>query len=112
MTSIEQIKSGLTRYAEEKIVGSVDGLQKVVLGVGIAMYLERLEAILGDINKHPLVSGLGIVDGGRVDTDRLYNHLRTQIEKTGPVSFDVPMIGRFKMGRADVDDIFRYIAGG
>lgn len=108
MVSIDRVKRGIARYLDSELI-KMTGWQKWVFGAGAAMYLENFASVVSKLREHPAVNALGIInETGDIAVEKLYQHLRIQAQK-GPITFDVPMVGRITLSEADVDKLYQYI---
>lgn len=109
MATLAQVKTGAAAYIEQEIIAKIGGWQKWVAGAAASMALNRADAIFETLRQNPAVQLLGIVDGdGNIDLDALYAEFKRQAQR-GPVSFDVPMIGKLTLNEGDVDKIYNSI---
>ena len=112
MVTMTQIQNGLAKYIDSEIVASMPGWQKWVFGAGAAIALENLPATIGRYKDHELVKMLGVMDkDGNIDLQKVYHGVKRQSAK-GPVSFNIPGMGKLTLHDADVDKIYNMIMGG
>lgn len=111
MATLAQVKAGAAAYIEQEIISKIGGWQKWVAGAAVSMALNRADAIFETLRQNPAVQLLGIIDGdGNIDVDTLYTEFKKQAQR-GPISFDVPMIGKLTLNEGDVDKIYQSIKG-
>lgn len=111
MATLAQVKAGAAAYIEQEIISKIDGWQKWIAGAVVARTLDRADTIVDALRQNPAVQMLGIFDdSGDIDIDALYTEFKKQAQR-GPVSFDVPMIGRLTLNESDVDKIYQSIKG-
>lgn len=112
MATLAQVKTGAATYIESEIISKIGGWQKWVAGAAVSMALNRADAIYETLRQNPAVGMLGIIDdSGNIDIDTLYAEFKRQAQR-GPISFDVPMIGKLTLNESDVDKIYQSIKGG
>jgi len=108
MVTINQIKIGAARFFEETLLNNMSGLEKVLIGTGMAMYIAKFDGIVQRIAEMPAIKALDIIHGDNVDLDSVYKHLRGELEREGSVSLDLPII-KMKMDVNDLDKLVRKI---
>lgn len=109
MVTVTQIQNGLARYIDEEVVAAMPGWQKWVFGAGASIALNNLPATMERIKNTEVVKMLGVIDAqGDIDMAKIYQGVKKQSEK-GPVSFEIPAMGKMTLNDADVDKIYRYI---
>lgn len=111
MATLAQVKTGAAAYIEQEIIAKIGGWQKWVAGAAVSMALNRADAIFEALRQNPAVKLLGIIDdSGEIGIDALYSEFKKQAQR-GPISFDVPMIGKLTLNESDVDKIYQSIKG-
>lgn len=108
MVTIRQIKTGAAQFFEEALLVNISGLEKVLVGTGIAMYIGKLDGIMANMADMPAVKALDIIHGENVDIDTVYTYLREELQKEGVVTLDLPVI-KMKMNVDDLDKLVRKI---
>lgn len=108
MVTVRQIKAGAAQFFEESLLANISGLEKVLVGTGIAMYLGKLDGIMANVSEMPAVKALDIIHGDNVDLDTVYQYLREELYKEGAVSLDLPVI-KMKMNVEDLDKLVKKI---
>lgn len=109
MVSIDRVKRGIAQYLDRNLINKMTGWQKWVFGAGAALYLENLSGTVMQLREHPAIKPLGIIDeNGNIAVEKVFQHLRVQAQK-GPISFDIPMMGRITLSEADVNELYQYI---
>lgn len=114
MVTIEQIEKGLASYLDSELMPNLqlEGIQKVLTGTAIGLFIKRSENIVKSYADKPFVKLLGIMDdNGDVDIDILTKELKTNIPEEG-VSINVPLLGTMKFHKSDVDVLYKHITGG
>lgn len=108
MVTIRQIKTGAAQFFEEALLVNISGLEKVLVGTGIAMYIGKLDGIIANVADMPAVKALDIIRGENVDIDTVYTYLREELQKEGVVTLDLPVI-KMRMNVDDLDKLVRKI---
>ena len=111
MATLAQVKAGVAAYIEQEIISKIGGWQKWVAGAVVSMALNRADGIFDALKDNPAIKLLGIIDdSGNIDIEALYAEFKRQAQR-GPISFDVPMIGKLTLNESDVDKIYANIKG-
>ena len=111
MATLAQVKAGAAAYIEQEIIAKIDGWQKWVAGAAVSMALNRADGIFDVLKQNPAIKLLGVIDdSGNIDIEALYTEFKRQAQR-GPISFDVPMVGRLTLNESDVDKIYANIKG-
>ena len=111
MATLAQVKAGAAAYIEQEIISKIGGWQKWVAGAAVSMALNRADGIFDTLKDNPAIKLLGIIDdSGNIDIEALYAEFKRQAQR-GPISFDVPMIGKLTLNESDVDKIYANIKG-
>jgi hypothetical protein len=112
MVSVDQIKNGVAKYIDTEIIPALPGWKKWVFGGGAVLMLSN-QQVIDMVFNNQMVKALGIItDSGMVDIDKVHTAIMPQIQKTGAIDIDIPMIGTIKIGASDVDTLYRMIVGG
>ena len=101
MISMDQLKTGLTVFVSDKMAPAIAQPAK-----RFAMACAA-ELMIENIDKHPVVAHLGVVDDGQVDIDKLYRVMRKNAKE--PIQIKIPVIGEFRFNQADIDTLFTTI---
>lgn len=111
MIHYSRVIQGLMLYIENEIAAKLAGSWKAWVVRGMAgMASMKAEPLFRTIAANPIVSALGIVEGENVNVDMLIAELRKQAQ-TSTATIDIPGIGPYTVGVADVDALNRYIRG-
>lgn len=118
MISMNQVKSGLTRYLDAEFAPKLprgDLRQNLKAGAALAwcMYaISHLETLLPEYAKKAGLDKLGAMDdAGNLDIDGLAAALKPQIGDAG-ISAELPVVGELTVYPADLDLLVRYIKEG
>ena len=109
MATVTQIQNGIAKYIDEEVVAAMPGWQKWVFGAGASIALNNLPATIERVKNTEVVKMLGVIDAqGNIDMAKIYQGVKKQSAK-GPVTFEIPAMGKMTLNDADVDKIYRYI---
>ena len=109
MVTTTQIQNGLAKYIDEEVVAAMPGWQKWVFGAGASIALNNLPATIERVKNTEVVKMLGVIDAqGEIDIAKIYQGVKKQSAK-GPVTFEIPAMGKMTLNDSDVDKIYRFI---
>ena len=108
MYEYSKILDAIAKFVDEDILTNVNGWQKWVLGSGIGLVLNDGEDMLNQIKDNEFVKMLKIVDGDKINVDKIYKELKKQAKKT-PISINIPMVGVLTLKEEDVDKLYKLI---
>lgn len=110
MATIKQIQTGFARFIDNHIAGAFEGWQKAVVIGASTLIAANFPNLAKTYMATPMVNALGIYnpDAGTVDIDALYNAFVPNLG-TEKIPIPLPKIGTIKLGREDIDILFRYI---
>ena len=108
MYEYSKILDAIAKFVDEDILTNVNGWQKWVLGSGIGLVLNDGEDMLNKIKDNEFVKMLKIVDGDKINVDKIYKELKKQAKKT-PISINIPMVGVLTLKEEDVDKLYKLI---
>jgi hypothetical protein len=110
MVTFAQVKSGISKYITEEIISKMDGWKQWVSGAAVAIALTKADALFEALKSNAIISMLGVAkEDGMIDLDVLRKAFKEQAESSGPVSIDIPAIGKITLSSNDIDMIYRYI---
>ena len=113
MVTFSQVKSGVAKYIADEIIAKMNGWKQWVSGAAVALALTKADALFDAVKSNELISMLGVVrEDGMIDIDLLRKAFKDQAEYSGPVSLDIPAIGKITLSSNDIDMIYRYIQEG
>jgi hypothetical protein len=113
MVTFAQVKSGMAKYITEEIISKMDGWKQWVSGAAVALTLTKADALFEVLKSNAIISVLGVVkEDGMIDLVVLRKAFKEQAESSGPVSIDIPAIGKITLSSNDIDMIYRYIQEG
>ena len=106
-----RVLRGIAAYIDDEIVSKLAGSWKAwALGGLAAIAVNRGDALITQYASHPVVKGLGLMDGEMIDVDVIINELRRQASRS-TATIDVPLIGPITFGSSDIDSLYRHITG-
>lgn len=111
MVTMKQIEQGVAAYLDTELMPQLPstGLEKVLAGTAISLFIRRSGTILDGYKNNKTVQMLGIMDAeGNVDVDLLASELKKNIPDEG-VKVEVPMIGSMTFHKEDVNKLHEYI---
>lgn len=112
MVTLQQVQHGLSQFVSNELTSKMTGAQKWIFGAGAELYIGNIASIFDKLKAHPMVSALGVIDEqDQIDIDKLYQVVLKQADQS-PMTIDIPMVGAFTFGRADVEALYRYIKEG
>lgn len=108
MASIQQVQQGAAKFVDNDLVPAFSGAEKILIGGAAALLLANLGNIVQKYVSHPVVAALGVYTNGDLDIDALYKAFspRFGVEK---IPFKFPGVGTIKIGKAEIDKIYKYI---
>lgn len=109
MVEIATIKEGVMIYADKHMMPLLDSKGQFILGVGLGMLSQRVEAMMATLAKNEVVKALGIVNGNHVDWETMYAAALEQIKRQGKLSWDIPLIGRLTFDETDLRNLHQCI---
>lgn len=104
MYEYNKVINGIATFIDEEILTSINGWQKWVLGSGIGIALSDAEELFNSLKSNELIKMLKIVDGDKVNVDKIYKELKKQAKKSS-ITFNIPMIGTLTLKEEDVDKL-------
>lgn len=112
MVTMKEIESGIAAYLDAELMPKLptSGLEKVIAGTAISLFIKRSGTILESYKDNKVVQMLGVMDTeGNVDVDLLATELKKNMPEDG-IKIDVPMIGAMTFHKEDVTKLHEYIA--
>ena len=110
--SLDQVKRGVVRYINDKMLPQLTGGKKIALGAYATLAVDGAEKELQKWLKHPAIAMLGIQDeAGLLNMDRIRGAVMPMME-TEKLELPLPLIGTFKLDRNDIDQLMQYIQEG
>lgn len=108
MITIQHLKNGLAKYADNELVPKLAGWQKIAFGTAVSLLLMSPDDKLLKLLHTPAVSMLGVSDDAdNIDIDALYQAVAPQFETRQRLP--LPLVGDFTFDRNDIETLYRYI---
>jgi hypothetical protein len=110
MATIQQIQKGTARFVDSHLAGAFDGWQKALVIGGATLLTANLPALAKAYGSQPIVAALGVYDpeAGTVNIDALYSAFVPHLG-ADKLPIAVPKIGTIKLGKDELDILYRYI---
>lgn len=111
MVHYSRVINGLLLYIENEMAAKLAGSWKAWgLRVLASMAAGKAEDLYHQIASKPLATTIGLIDGENVNVDGIIGELR-KVAQNSSATIDIPMIGPYTVGIADIDALNRYIRG-
>lgn len=101
MESVDQVKRGIANFIDAEVVPVMPKWKGIALAVGASL---MIEGKTDELLNHPLVKMMGVVNGDKIDVDKLYSSFKTKAQGQWPIE-----IGEIKMNEGDFDKLYQYI---
>lgn len=115
MATISEIENGLARYLDLEMVGQLpeNSIQRVLMGVGVALFIKNGEANIASMLENPIIEMMGVVskdNDGDIDIniDAIRDELKKQIPDSG-IEYEHRFLGKMTFHKDDVDKLYNYI---
>ena len=110
MATISQIQRGFVLFVDNKIASAFAGWQKAVVAGFGGLIAANFSSIVKTYSTHPFVTALGLYDPeyNTIDVDAIYNAVVPKLASE-KIPICIPKIGTIKLGRDELDSLFRYI---
>lgn len=107
--SVQKVQNGLVKYIDNEMINHLDGWQKIGFGAASALIIKNLPNTIATYANHPAVAMLGIIDkDSNVDIDALHDAVMDYFKSEGEY-VNIPLIGRVKITKQDVESLYKYI---
>ncbi len=111
MIKAEQMKAGLGRYIQEKMMPRLDDKRQFLLGMAYGLGAGKMDELLEAAAKNPGIRALGIMqENGEIDLDTLYNAAYAQMQAQKKLTLDIPLLGTFVFDESDLRDLYNAIS--
>lgn len=111
MYEYNKVINGIATFIDEEVLTGINGWQKWVLGSGVGIALSDAEELVNSLKENELVKMLKIIDGDKINIDKIYKELKKQAKKSS-ITFNIPMIGTLTLKEEDVDRVYELIERG
>ena len=110
MATIGQIQRGVARFVDGHLAGAFTGWQKALVVGGSTLLAANMPHLVKVYGAHPMVAALGVynAEAGTIDVDALYNAFVPHMG-TDKIPITVPKVGTIKLGKEELDALYRYI---
>lgn len=110
MANISQIQRGFAQFVDREVVAVFDGWQRAVVAGAAGLLAANFPNLVKVYGAHPFVAALGVYDptSDNIDIDKLYNAF---VPKMGndKIPLSIPKLGTIRLGKEELDLLFRYI---
>ena len=110
MATIGQIQRGVARFVDGHLAGAFTGWQKALVVGGSTLLAANMPNLVKVYGAHSMVAALGVynAEAGTIDVDALYNAFVPHMG-TDKIPITVPKVGTIKLGKEELDALYRYI---
>ncbi len=107
--NIQKVQNGLAKFIDTELVNHLDGWQKIGFGAVSALVIKNLPTTIKQYAHHPAIAMLGVIDEDlNIDIDALHDAVMDHFSTEGEY-INVPMLGRLKITKQDVESLYKYI---
>ena len=78
MYEYNKVINGIATFIDEEVLTGINGWQKWVLGSGVGIALSDAEELFNTLKNSELIKVLKIVDGDKVNVDKIYKELNSK----------------------------------
>lgn len=111
MIHYTRVVQGILAYIQNEMASKLAGSWKAwALNILAGMASTKAEPLIRQLSANPVIQALGIIEGENVNVDALMGEMRKQAQNS-TATIDIPLIGAYTIGIADVDALDRYIRG-
>lgn len=109
MKTLNKVVTGIQTYLDAEMMQRMTGINKWIIGTGMAMYLDNASNIFNDLKQNEMVKALAIInEADEIDVDKIYNYLIKEAMKC-PATFKLPFVGNVTLHAEDVEKIYTHI---
>ena len=110
MVTREQLKEGLSRYAEKELAGKVAGLRKWAILIALPSVAVAVDEFIS--RNQPMLMKAGyLTEDGMVDIARIHREAKDIARSTGAVTEHLPVLGDVTFSELDIDALANMIGG-
>lgn len=110
MATIQQIQTAAARFVDQDIAPAFSGAERILVSGASVLLIRNINGIIQQYSGHPIVAAMGVINptSGEIDIDALYEAFAPKFgaEK---IPLKVPYIGTIKIGKEEIDRIYRYV---
>ena len=111
MIHYSRVIQGLLTYIDNEMAAKLAGSWKAwVLRGAAGIASAKAEPLFRMLAGNPIATALGLIDGENVNVDAIMGELRKQAQ-SGTATIEIPILGPYTVGLADVEALNRYIRG-
>ena len=111
--SFEKVVDGLNRFIAKEIYPNLNELQEFAARLVIGRLNNSVNAVKAYLLNNGFVKTFGIIDtDGMVDIEQLLAEIKQEIQRTGSLTLEIPMMGKITFKPADVDALYEEISKG
>ena len=111
MVTMDKVQQGLTLFIDRELIPSLTGWDKVLVGGATGLMASNLPQMATQLAANPVVAAMGLYNPStnQVDIDALYKAAVPYIGAEA-LPLKLPFLGMtIKMGKTEVDALYRYI---
>lgn len=109
MCTLEQLKLGISRYAESEFTSKVNGFRKVMVVLAVTSLVSSLEQKVNENRKY--LESADYIHDGLVNTEKLYNDIKQVFDKEGKIIEHLPYFEDVTFTVADLDKLRQLTEG-
>lgn len=107
--SIEKVQAGLAKYIDNEMINHLQGWQKIGFGASSALIIKNLPNTIQAYKNSPVVAMFGVLDeDNNIDIDALHDAISDYFTSDGEY-VNVPLLGRIKFTKQDIETLYQYI---
>jgi hypothetical protein len=112
MVTLQQVQTGLVKYADAELMPKIVGWQKWVFGAAISISLSKISNIFNALKDNAFIKMLDVIDeNNMIDIDTIHREFAKQAQH-GAITFSVPILNMpLTLDLSDVDKIYHFIKG-
>ena len=112
MVSMQKFQNGIVQYVDNDIIPHLDGIQKLGVGVYVALAGKNLSKLIRAYMDKPYIRVLDVIDkDGNIDVDKLYSAAAPMFQNGEKYPVQFPVIGEIRFDKSDLEKLYQYIRG-
>lgn len=109
VVTIDKIQRGLAYYFDKEFIPHLTGWSKLGAGTAVALIINNLPQTMERYRHNAFIDMLGVIhDDKQVDITALHDAVCQYFSNEGEY-IDLPVIGRVKFTRQDIELLYKYI---